>query len=121
MCFAWGRGRSIEIEKHKDIRLAGRIINEDWPISAEAKESIVDKLLFIVEHGDPELQIAASRTLMVGDALNQKRRALAEKKLALEHKRKLELIELAHKLGIVGDDGGANRVIDSESSRISNE
>lgn len=96
-------------------------MNEDWPIIKEQKESIVEKLMTIVEHGDPELQIAASRTLMMADALNQKRQALQEKKLALEQKRKLELIELAHRLGIVGNDGGSIGVIDSQSSRITNE
>ena len=103
------------------MRLIGRAMNEDWPIIKEQKESIVEKLMTIVEHGDPELQIAASRTLMMADALNQKRQALQEKKLALEQKRKLELIELAHRLGIVGNDGGSIGVIDSQSSRITNE
>lgn len=96
-------------------------MNEDWPIAREHKESIVDQLLFLIANGKPEIKIAASRTLMMGDALNQKRRALAEKKLALEHKRKLELIELAHKLGIVGNDSGPIGVIDSQSSRIADE
>lgn len=96
-------------------------MNEDWPIIREQKETIVDQLMFIIENGPPEMQIAASRTLMMGDALNQKRRALQEKKLALEHKRKHELIELAHKLGIIGDDRGSARVIDSQSARISDE
>lgn len=55
---------------------------------------------------------------MMADALNQKRHALREKKLALEHKRKLELIELAHKLGIVGNVGGTIGAVDSKPSRI---
>jgi hypothetical protein len=96
-------------------------MNEDWPIVREQKETIVDQLMNIIENGPPEMQIAASRTLMMGDALNQKRRQLQEKKLALEHKRKLELIELAHKLGIVGNDSGSTGVIDSQSTRIANE
>lgn len=96
-------------------------MNEDWPVYKEQKESIVEKLMTIVEHGDPDLQIAASRTLMMADALNQKRHELQEKKLALEQKRKLELIELAHKLGIVGHDSGSTGVVDSQPSRIPNE
>jgi hypothetical protein len=109
------------IETIADIRLIGRAMNEDWPVYKEQKESIVEKLMTIIEHGDPDLQIAASRTLMMADALNQKRQALQEKKLALEQKRKLELIELAHKLGIVGNDGGSIGVVDTEPSRIANE
>ena len=112
---------SIEICNVADIRLIGRAMNEDWPVFKEQKESIVEKLMTIVEHGDPQLQIAASRALMMADALNQKRQAMQEKKLEQEQKRKLELIELAHKLGIIGDDGGSIGVVDSQPSRISND
>ena len=96
-------------------------MDEDWPITGEQKQSIVSKLMDIMESGIPDLQIPASRALMMADALNQKRQALQEKKLALEQKRKLELIELAHKLGIVGHDSGSAGDIDSQSARIANE
>ena len=96
-------------------------MNEDWPINGEQKKSIVEKLMDIMESGIPDLQIPASRALMMCDSLNQKRQALQEKKLALEQKRKLELIELAHKLGIVGHDSGSTGVVHSQSSRIANE
>ena len=43
---------------------------------------------------------------------------ITRKKIAQEHKRKLELIELAHKLGIVGNDSGSTGVVDSVASRI---
>jgi hypothetical protein len=109
------------IDTIADIRLIGRAMNEDWPVYKEQKESIVEKLMTIIESNDPQMQIAASRALMMADALNQKRQALQEKKLALEQKRKLELIELAHKLGIVGHDSGSTGVVHSQSSRIANE
>jgi len=96
-------------------------MNEEWPITGEQKKEIIENLMRIIESGIPDLQIPASRALMVADALNQKRHALEENKLALEQKRKLELIELAHKLGIVGNDGGSIGVVDSQSSRIANE
>jgi hypothetical protein len=103
------------------VRLIARAMNEDWPITGEQKQSIIKKLMLIMESGIPDFQIPASRALMMADALNQKRQAMQEKKLELEQKRKLELIELAHKLGIVGNDGGSIGVVDSQPSRISNE
>lgn len=96
-------------------------MDEDWPITGEQKKSIVSTLMDIMESGIPDLQIPASRALMMADALNQKRQAMQEKKLELEQKRKLELIELAHKLGIVGHDGGSIGVVDSQPSRITND
>jgi len=96
-------------------------MSEDWPVTGEQKKAIIAKLMLIMESDIPDLQIPASRALMMADALNQKRQALQEKKLALEQKRKLELIELAHKLGIVGHDSGSIGVVDSQSSRIANE
>lgn len=109
------------IDTIADIRLIGRAINEDWPIAKEQKEFIVEQLMTIIESNDPQMQIAASRALMMCDALNQKRQEAQEKKLELEQKRKLELIELAHKLGIVGHDSGSIGVVDSQPSRISND
>lgn len=109
----------MEIESVADIKLAGRAINEDWPVFQDDKVEIISQLMKLAKDTtEPELQIAACRTLMMADALNQKRHALREKKLALEHKRKLELIELAHKLGIVGDVGGTVGTVDSQPSRI---
>ena len=96
-------------------------MDEEWPITGEQKKSIVSQLMNIMESGIPDLQIPASRALMMADALNQKRQAMQEKKLELEQKRKLELIELAHKLGIVGNDGGSIGVVDSQPSRITND
>jgi hypothetical protein len=96
-------------------------MDEDWPITGEQKKSIVSKLMDIMDSDIPDLQIPASRALMMADALNQKRQAAQEKKLEQEQKRKLELIELAHKLGIIGDDGGSIGVVDSQSSRITND
>ena len=96
-------------------------MDEDWPITAEQKKSIVSKLIDIMDSNIPDLQIPASRALMMADALNQKRQAAQEKKLEQEQKRKLELIELAHKLGIIGDDSGSIGVVDSQSSRIAND
>lgn len=111
----------MKIESLNDIRLVGRSIKEDWPVSPEIKAEVVAALRDIVSSGVPDLIIPASRVLMAGDALNQKRRALEEKKLALEQQRKLELIELAVKLGLVRDDSHTIGVVAENTSRVQTE
>ena len=109
----------MKIETINDIRLVGRSIKEDWPVSPEIKAEVVAALRDIVSSGVPDLVIPASRVLMAGDLLNQKRRQIEEKKLALEQQRKLELIELAVKLGLVRDDGLAIGGMAGDTSRVS--
>lgn len=87
-----------------DIRLISRAIKEDWPVTPEIKAKVVSALVDIVDSGVPDFVVPASRVLMAGDMLNQRRRAAEEKKLQQEQQRKLELIELAIKLGLVRDD-----------------
>jgi hypothetical protein len=60
---------------------------------------------------------SASKALIAADLVN----VAEDKNLEQEQKRKLELIELAHKLGIIGDDIGSIGVVDSQSSRIAND
>ncbi len=104
--FSRGKGKAfLNIESLNDIRLIGRAIKEDWPVTPEIKSQVVEALRDIVSSGIPDLVIPASRVLMAGDMLNQRRRAAEEKKLQQEQQRKLELIELAIKLGLVRDDG----------------
>lgn len=93
-------------------------MKEDWPVSAEIKAEVVEALRDIISSGVPDLVIPASRALMAGDALNQRRTALEEKKLAAEQQRKLELIELAVKLGLVRDDRDTIGVVAKNSSRV---
>jgi hypothetical protein len=109
----------LNIESINDIRLVGRAMKEDWPVSPEVKAEVVEALRDIIASGVPDFVIPASRALMAGDALNQRRRALEEKKLAAEQQRKLELIELAVKLGLVRDDRDAIGVVAEDASRVS--
>jgi hypothetical protein len=108
----------LNIESINDIRLIGRAMKEDWPVSPEIKAEVVEALREIISSGVPDLVIPASRALMAGDALNQRRRALEEKKLAAEQQRKLELIELAVKLGLVRDDRDTIGIVDQDTSRV---
>jgi hypothetical protein len=70
----------MDIDSIADIKLIGRAINEDWPVFQDDKTTIVSQLMTIAKTGTPEMQVAASRTLMAADMLNQKRHALREKK-----------------------------------------
>lgn len=108
----------MDLEKLKDIRLIGRSIKEDWPVTTAIKAQVVSALVAIIDSGVPELVIPASRVLMAGDMLNQRRHAAEEKKLQQEQQRKLELIELAIKLGLVSDDRHAIGGVVSDTSRV---
>jgi len=108
----------VNLESIADIRLVGRAMNEGWPISIDVKNEVVTALRGIVNSGIPDLVIPASRALMAADGLTQRERLAKEKQIDREHKRKLELIELAVKLGIVRDDNGTVGVVGSQSSRI---
>lgn len=100
----FGVGEVVEIETVADIRLAGRAINEDWPVTQELRGSLIQQMQDILTAGDPELCIAAAKVLLAADALNAKKREVEQRKLDAEHARKLQLIELAVKLGIARPD-----------------
>ena len=106
----------MEISTLADIKLAGRAINEDWPVNQELRSEIVETLTEIVRSGVPDFQLAASKVLLAADALNAKKREIERKRLEAEHARKLQLIEAAVKLGIVGNAGGSAGAIPGQSS-----
>lgn len=108
----------LNLESIADIRLIGRAMNEGWPVSSEVKNEVITALREIVNSGVPDLVIPASRALMAADGLTQRERLAREKTIDREHKRKLELIELAVKLGLVIDDNNSTGVVDSQPSRI---
>jgi hypothetical protein len=72
----------------------------------------------LLSSGIPDLAIAASKVLLAADALNEKKRIAEQKRLDAEHTRKLQLIELAVKLGIAGNDNGTARGLDHVASGI---
>ena len=90
--------------------MAQKALEQRWPIKPEYREALVRRLVRII--ADPNSSArevtSASKALIAADACN----VADDKNLEQEQKRKLELIELAHKLGIIGDDGGSIRVVD---------
>jgi hypothetical protein len=111
----------LELETIADFRMAERAFNDGWDIPNKTCESIVAKASLWASCGDPDIEDKAGRLLLAIAKFTQAKIEAEETRLEREHKRKLELIELAHKLGIVGNDSGSTGVVDSQSARISNE
>ena len=109
-------GHVVEIKKLADIKLAGRSINEDWPVRPELRQSIIDQCQEIAESGDPELALAAMKVVLAADALNIRKREAEQKRQEAEHARKLQLIELAIRSGLVVNDDTAVRAMDCITS-----
>ena len=106
----------MKLEKLADIKLAGRSINEDWPVKPELRQSIIDQCQEIASSGDPELALAAMKVVLAADALNARKREAEQKREEAEHARKLQLLELAIKHRLIANDGSATRGVDSEPS-----
>jgi hypothetical protein len=97
----------MELETIADIKLAGRAMNDDWPVSPAMRQKVFDQLELVLTNGDPELRVAASKVILAADLANLRKREAERKRNEAEHARKLQLIELAHKLGLVKSDSGA--------------
>jgi hypothetical protein len=106
----------VEIETIADQRLVGRAIREGWPVSEEMKAQLVQKTFARATCGIPEFEEAATKTIVAMDKRNQELRNEELKRIEAEHARKLQLIELAVKLGIAGNDQHGARALDSVSS-----
>lgn len=102
----------MQLDTIADIKLAGRAINEDWPVDPGLRESVISEMRNILTGGDPELSIAAAKVVLAADAINAKKREAEQRRLDAENARKLQLIELAVKLGITRPDGVATGIAD---------
>lgn len=98
-----------------DIKLAGRAINEEWPVTRDLRSQLITDLGMIASDGAPEMRIAAAKVILAADALNAKKREAEQKQLNAEHARKLQLIELAVKLGIARPDSDGTGIADSRA------
>jgi hypothetical protein len=79
------------------------------------KRKLVEKTYQRAVSGIPEFEEAATKTIIAMDKRNQELRNEEQKRIESEHARKLQLIELAVKLGIAGNDQHGARAVDSES------
>lgn len=97
-------------------KLEQRALREGWDIPAGERERVIAKTIARATCGDPDIEEAATRTLIAVDALELKRAEIERKRLEAEHARKLQLIEAAVKLGLVVDAGGSSGAIPSQPS-----
>lgn len=105
----------MELDTVADIKLATRAFNEGWQVSPEIRQAIVAKAFVRATCGDPEVEDKAGKLLLAIDKFNHDCLESERKKIEAEHARKLQLIELAVKLGIVGDDGGRTGIAHIQS------
>jgi hypothetical protein len=109
----------VEIETVADQRLVSRAIREGWPVSEEMKQKLVEQTYKRATGGIAEVEEAATKTLIAMDKRNQDLRAEEQKRIEAEHARKLQLIELAVKLGLAGNDQhGAGALDNLSAARI---
>lgn len=97
-----------------DYRLEARAENELWPVSQEHRAKCVDNALVDLRDADPRVRKAAREYLLAVDLANSKKQAIEQRRIEAEHARKLQLIELAVKLGIARNDAGPDSGNDSQ-------
>ncbi len=111
----------VDINTVADVRLAGRAINDEWPVTPEIRQQVVDRLVYLQEFAEKEsVQIAAANALQAADALNIKKRAAEQRRLEAEHTRKVQLLDAAVKLGLVKPIGPGIGSVDSQPSEREN-
>ncbi len=103
----------MEIETVADQRLVSRAIREGWPVSDEMRATLVEKTFARATSGVPEFEEAATKTIIAMDKRNQELRTEELKRIEAEHARKLQLIELAVKLGLAGNEQRGVGAVDS--------
>ena len=84
-------------------KLEQRALREGWDMPEGTRKAVIAKTIDRATCGIPDIEEAATRTLIAADALTLKREAFEQRRLEAEHARKLQLIEAAVKLGLVGD------------------
>lgn len=88
-------------------KLERRAIREGWPITESMKQAILEKTYARATCGDPEIEEHATKSIVAMDKRNQELRKEEQRRIEAEHARKLQLLELAIKLGVARDDGNA--------------
>ncbi|WP_146675275.1 hypothetical protein [Pirellula sp. SH-Sr6A] len=107
----------VDINTVADVRLAGRAINDEWPVTPEIRKKVIDRLVYLQEFGEKHsVQVAAAKALQSADQINIKKRAEEQRRLDAEHTRKLQLLDAAVKLGLVKPVGPGIGSMDSQPS-----
>jgi len=102
----FGEGDALDLESVADIKLATRAFNQGWDVPAEVRRKVVERAAMRAECGDPEIEDHAGKLLLAIDKFNHSVSEAEQKRLEAEHARKLQLIELAVRIGAVQPFGG---------------
>lgn len=100
-------------------KLEQRALREGWNMPDGVRARVIAKTVERATCGDPEIEEAATRTLIAADALELKRETFEQRRIEAEHVRKLQLIEAAVKLGLVSNATGGFGAITCQSSSVS--
>ena len=107
----------MEVKTLADLKLLHRAINGGWNVSDEMKQRVVDQAANLVGDSDPKIALLAMKVLISADSADDKKALAEQRRQEAEHARKLQLIELAVKLGIAQPDsvtiGTADRIASS--------
>ena len=99
-----------------DLKLLHRAINGGWNVSDEMKQRVVDQAANLVGDSDPKIALLAMKVLISADSADDKKALAEQRRQEAEHARKLQLIELAVKLGIAQPDGVTIGAVDRIAS-----
>lgn len=94
----------MEVKTLADLKLLHRAINGGWNVSDEMKQRVVDQAANLVGDSDPKIALLAMKVLISADSADDKKALAEQRRQEAEHARKLQLIELAVKLGIAQPD-----------------
>lgn len=107
----------LEFNTVADVKLAGRAIKEEWPVTRSIRKKVIARLLYLQEFAEKEaVQVAAAKALQAADQINIAKRAEEQRRLEAEHTRKLQLLDAAFKLGLIESFEPGIGVVDSKSS-----
>jgi|688.fasta_scaffold400794_1 uncharacterized membrane protein len=108
----------MEIQTLADLKLLHRAINGGWNVSDEMKKKSLANTAKLTEHPDPKIALLATKVLIIADSSDDKKALAEQKRQEAEHARKLQLLELAIKHGLVADVGSGVRALDSSTSTV---
>ena len=106
----------MEIKTLADLKLLHRAINGGWNVSDEMKKKVVDQAANLVGDPDPKIALLAMKVLISADSADDKKALAEQRRQEAEHARKLQLIELAVKLGIAQPDSVTIGTVDRIAS-----
>ena len=105
----------MELETLAEIKLATRAFNDGWNVPIDVRKAVIERAAIRAQCGDPEIEDQAGKLLLAIDKFNHSVSESEQKRLEAEHARKLQLIELAVRIGAVQPFGGTVGITGTQS------